>query len=152
MRKSGNKCFVLRPWCQAKFLKWLAPGYVCCTSRLYLWVLPELSLRRIIAVLLVLMFFLCRMFDQPVVSRLAATHLATHERETYYYKVGVTSSCQSQSAGLAFLNSCGCQLLAISAPTAGAFLSLTIRAVIGGGGVALIHPSLILLSNRRQFK
>lgn len=76
------------------------------------------------------------MFDQPVVSRLAATHLATHERETYYYKVGVTSLCQSQSAGLAFLNSCGCQLLAISATTElGAFLSLTIRvATVGGGG------------------
>lgn len=61
--------------------------------------------------------FLHRMFDQPVVSGLAATHLATRARETYYYKVGVTSLCQSQSAGLAFLNSCGCQLLAISAPT-----------------------------------
>lgn len=73
------------------------------------------------------------MFDQPVVSRLAATHLATHERETYYYKVGVTSLCQSQSAGLAFLNSCGCQLLAISATTElGAFLSLTIRVATVG--------------------
>lgn len=50
-------------------------------------------------------------------STLAATHLATNQRETYYYKVGVTSLCQSQSAGLAFLNSCGWQLLAISLTT-----------------------------------
>lgn len=85
-----------------------------------------------------------RMFDQPVVSRLAATHLATHERETYYYKVGVTSLCQSQSAGLAFLNSCGCQLLAISATTElGAFLSLTIRvAMVGGGGGGGSHAPM----------
>lgn len=64
-------------------------------------------------------------------STLAAAHLATHQRETYYYKVGVTSLCQSQSAGLAFLNSCGWQLLEISLTTflkepAGAFPSLTI--------------------------
>jgi len=50
-------------------------------------------------------------------SALAATHLAPHQTETYYYKVGVTSLCQSQSAGVAFLNSCGWQLLAIALTT-----------------------------------
>lgn len=69
--------------------------------------------------------------DQSVMSALAANHLAPHQRQTYYYQVGVTSLCQSQSAGLAFLNSSGWQLLVISLTTflkkpAGAFPSLTI--------------------------
>lgn len=157
MRKNGNRRFVLRPWRGDKFFKRLTRCYVCSTSRLYLWALPELSLRQIIAVLPVLMFFLLhRMFDQPVVSRLAATHLATRERETYYYKVGVTSLCQSQSAGLALRNSCGCQLLAISAPyRARAFLPLTIREVTGWGREDCTYspiPNLIIKSQTVQNK
>lgn len=149
MCEGEDKWFILRPRWHAKFFKRLTPCFGYSTSRLYLWALPELGLRQIIAALLVLMFFGWfsphRMFDQPVASRLAATHLATHERETYYYKVGVTSLCQSQSAGLAFLNSCGCQLLAISATTElGAFLSLTIRvATVGWGGITRTHAAIL---------
>lgn len=44
----------------------------------------------------------------------ATTPLASHQTETYYYKVGVTSLRQSQSAGLAVLDSCGWQMVAIA--------------------------------------
>lgn len=50
-------------------------------------------------------------------SAQAATHLASSQTETYYYKVGVTSLRQSQSAGLAFLDSCGWQMVAIALTT-----------------------------------